>query len=100
MSTFSKLGSAARSAARAVLSSAAPAAKANAFGSYGELEHALAMAEKWGGDWTVALTQALVRVADQRGVTAGAVFVWDAKTLTHKVDAVALQKTCDALVAS
>lgn len=87
-------------AARAVLAAATPESKANAFSSYGELEHALAMAEKWGGDWTVALTQALVRVAGQRGVTAGEVFVWDAETLTHKVDAVALQKTCDALVAS
>lgn len=87
-------------AARAVLASATPASRANAFSSYGELEHALAMAEKWGGNWTVALTQALVRLAGQRGVTAGEVFVWDEKTLTHKVDAVALQKTCAALVAA
>lgn len=87
--------------ARAVLASATPASKANAYGAYGELEHALAMAEKWGGDWAVAVTQALVRVAVQRGVAAGGeVFVWDEATLTHKVDAGALKKTCDALVAA
>lgn len=88
-------------AAAALLDAATPAARANVFGSIGELEHAVMMAEKWGGDWNRALVQALVRCAGQRGVPAAAeVFVWDEAALTHRIDHAALQRTCDALVAS
>ena len=87
--------------ARTILASATFESKANAFGSIGELAYALHMAEKWGGEsWTRALAQALSRIASQRGIDAGSVFVWDEVELSHKINPAALQKTCDALLAS
>jgi hypothetical protein len=86
--------------ARAILDAATPESKANAFGSIGELDHSLRMAEKWGGDWTTALAQALVRVAGQRNLNVSAVFVWDEVELSHRLDPAALQKICSALLAS
>jgi len=86
--------------ARRILATATPEAKANLFGSIGELDHTLKMAEKWGGKWVDVLAAVLERIAVQRGIDAGNVFVWDELTLTHKLDSAALRRTCDALVAS
>lgn len=82
-----------------VLMAAPPGATANAFGSLGELEHALRMVGKFPSDeWSRALISALVRVAGQRSIPAAAeVFVWDERSLTNAVNRDALGRMLDAL---
>lgn len=86
-------------AARRILAASSDAARANVFGAVGELDHAVAMEEKWNNEDTLRqLAQALVRVANQRQPgLASAVFVWDAAELTHHFDKEEMKKVCAQL---
>jgi hypothetical protein len=84
--------------AKKVLSQFSAEATKNAFGSAGELRHAVEMLEKWGPAHERRVISALARIASQRGIVSGdAPFVWDEAALTHHVDPEQCRAMCHAL---